>query len=61
MDGPTIKKMSTQKEHEFWLGNKSYEELKPGLIDPSGIADIYWFLHNQKKSCWTFEMDLRTN
>ena len=30
-----------------------------GSIDPAGIADTFWYLHNQPKSAWTHEMDLR--
>ena len=30
-----------------------------GIIDPDGIADAFVALVNQKKSAWTFEMDLR--
>ena len=29
------------------------------LMDPDAIADAYWFLFNQKRSCLTFEMDMR--
>ena len=30
-----------------------------GLLAPDDIADTYWFLHNQKRSAWTFELDIR--
>jgi NAD(P)-dependent dehydrogenase (short-subunit alcohol dehydrogenase family) len=30
-----------------------------GIIDPDGIADAFLALVHQKKSAWTFEMDLR--
>ena len=36
--------------------------LNPGdirIIDPDDIAESYWQLHRQKRSAWTFEMDLR--
>ena len=29
------------------------------LMDPDAIADAYWFLFNQKRSCFTFELDMR--
>jgi len=29
------------------------------IVDPDDIAEIYWQLHRQKRSAWTFEMDLR--
>jgi NAD(P)-dependent dehydrogenase (short-subunit alcohol dehydrogenase family) len=30
-----------------------------GLLEPAAIAEIYWQIHRQPKSAWTFEMDLR--
>ncbi|SOE96962.1 NAD(P)-dependent dehydrogenase, short-chain alcohol dehydrogenase family [Burkholderia sp. D7] len=30
-----------------------------GLLAPDDIADTYWFLHRQKRSAWTFELDIR--
>ncbi|MDF2119870.1 SDR family NAD(P)-dependent oxidoreductase [Roseiarcaceae bacterium H3SJ34-1] len=30
------------------------------LIDPAGIAEAYRYLHNQKRSAWTNELDVRT-
>jgi NAD(P)-dependent dehydrogenase (short-subunit alcohol dehydrogenase family) len=30
-----------------------------GLIDPRRIADMYFWLHNQPRNAWTFELDLR--
>ncbi|QBF27075.1 SDR family oxidoreductase [Pseudomonas tructae] len=30
-----------------------------GILDPQHIADSYWFLHNQPRDAWTFELDLR--
>lgn len=29
------------------------------LMDPASIADAYWYLHQQNRDAWTFEMDLR--
>lgn len=29
------------------------------LMDPASIAETYWMLHNQRKDCWTFELDVR--
>jgi hypothetical protein len=31
-----------------------------GLIELEGLADAYWFLHCQRPSAWSFELDLRT-
>jgi len=30
-----------------------------GELDPDAIADSYFHLHNQPKSAWTWEMELR--
>lgn len=31
------------------------------LIDLDGLADAFWFLHNQQRQSWTFELDVRTH
>lgn len=31
-----------------------------GLVSLDGLADAYWYLHNQHRAAWTHEMDLRT-
>lgn len=31
------------------------------LVSLEGLADAYWFLHQQKQQAWTFELDLRTS
>jgi len=30
------------------------------LIDLEGLADAYWYLHQQQPRAWTFELDLRS-
>lgn len=30
------------------------------LVDLDGLADAYWFLHQQPPRAWTFELDLRS-
>ena len=30
-----------------------------GLLDPEAIAEAYWMLHQQPRSAWTHELDLR--
>ncbi len=29
------------------------------LMNPSSIAEAYWYIHNQARDAWTFELDLR--
>jgi hypothetical protein len=32
---------------------------RPELVmDPAAIADAYWYLHSQPRSCWTHELQL---
>jgi NAD(P)-dependent dehydrogenase (short-subunit alcohol dehydrogenase family) len=36
------------------------EEAGPdGILNPDHIADAYWWLHEQPRDAWTFELDLR--
>lgn len=30
-----------------------------GILDPTHIAENYWYLHSQPRDAWTFELDLR--
>ena len=30
-----------------------------GALAPDAIADTFWTLHNQRRSAWTHEIDLR--
>jgi NAD(P)-dependent dehydrogenase (short-subunit alcohol dehydrogenase family) len=32
---------------------------RDGLLDPDAIAESYWHLHEQPRSAWTHELDLR--
>ena len=32
---------------------------KDGILQPSAIADAYWFVHTQEKNAWTHDLDLR--
>lgn len=35
------------------------QRLDDGLLKPDDIAETYWALHQQPRSAWTFEIDLR--
>jgi len=45
------------------LGDKfeAYKSSKgeDGVIDPAALADTYWHLAHQPRSCWSFEVDVR--
>jgi NAD(P)-dependent dehydrogenase (short-subunit alcohol dehydrogenase family) len=41
-------------------GDAAVAALEPDrLMNPSSIAEAYWFLFNQPRDAWTFELDLR--
>ncbi|MBY9068017.1 SDR family NAD(P)-dependent oxidoreductase [Hyphomonas sp. WL0036] len=41
-------------------GEEAVANLAPDtLMEPASIADAYWYLHQQSRDAWTFEMDLR--
>ncbi|MFN4185010.1 MAG: SDR family NAD(P)-dependent oxidoreductase [Hyphomonas sp.] len=41
-------------------GKDAVANLAPDtLMDPASIAEAYWYLHQQKRDAWTYEMDLR--
>ena len=45
------------------LGDKfeAYKAMKgeDGVLDPAHIAETYWHLAHQHRSCWSFEVDVR--
>ncbi|MEM1194476.1 MAG: SDR family NAD(P)-dependent oxidoreductase [Pseudomonadota bacterium] len=45
------------------LGDKfeAYKAMKgeDGVIDPAALAETYWHLAHQPRSCWSFEVDVR--
>ena len=38
--------------------NEEMGQERPGALDPNAIAETYWCLAKQPKSCWTFELDV---
>ena len=41
-------------------GDRAVAGIEPDqLMNPSSIADAYWYIHNQARDAWTFELDLR--
>jgi NAD(P)-dependent dehydrogenase (short-subunit alcohol dehydrogenase family) len=49
------------------LGDEHFDKLRQdfqtkrgGLVDPKAVAGLYWYLHHQPPSTWTFELDLRS-
>jgi NAD(P)-dependent dehydrogenase (short-subunit alcohol dehydrogenase family) len=42
------------------LAQSMARELGPdGILNPEHIAETYWWLHQQPRDAWTFELDLR--
>ena len=35
------------------------DDKDPTKIDPNAIADTYWHVSNQPKTCWSFETEVR--
>ena len=45
-----------------WIAQNFPERYKPeedAVVDPAQIAETYWQIHNQHRSAWTFETQLR--
>ena len=50
------------KKHIERFQNKGIEEKdipKDTLLEPSSVANAYWYLHNQSRDAWSSELDLR--
>jgi len=30
------------------------------MVMPEDVAEAYWYIHNQKRTAWTGELDLRS-
>ncbi len=55
IDGPI------ENENTRALFPESFESRPPdGIVQPDDIAEIYWHLHRQPRSAWTFEADVRS-
>lgn len=40
-------------------GGIGVDDSNPAKLDPNAIADTYWHVANQPKSCWSFETEVR--
>ena len=54
IDGPIDTEWTRQRFPEIVK-----ERPGDGLLKPDDIAETYWAIHNQKRSAWTFETDVR--
>ena len=54
IDGPIDTEWTRQRFPEMVK-----ERPSDGLVQPDDIAETYWAIHNQKRSAWTFETDVR--
>ena len=54
IDGPIDTKWTHQRFPEMVK-----ERPRDGLLNPDDISETYWAIHNQKRSAWTFETDVR--
>ena len=55
IDGP-IDTKSTRELFPQWFESRPED----GIMQPDDLAEIYWSLHAQPRSAWTFETDVRT-
>jgi NAD(P)-dependent dehydrogenase (short-subunit alcohol dehydrogenase family) len=56
IDGP-IESAATRE-----LFPEAYKTRGPeGILQPDDLAELYWQLHAQPKTAWTFELDVRTS
>ena len=58
VDNPNTRKFFGEKDPKL---AKMFEEKSEigGLVDPMDAAETYWHIHNQARTAWTHEVDLR--
>jgi NAD(P)-dependent dehydrogenase (short-subunit alcohol dehydrogenase family) len=54
IDGP-IDTATTRELFPAWFE----ERPEDGVLQPDDLAEVYWQLHQQARSAWTFEIDVR--
>jgi NAD(P)-dependent dehydrogenase (short-subunit alcohol dehydrogenase family) len=54
VDTPWVREMISKR-----TGHDAEELPEGALVDPASIAEVYWFVHQQPRDAWTFELDLR--
>ena len=62
VDGPVDGKLIGGVTRRRWQRedeNEKLEQVDSYLVQPTDLAETYWFLHNQPKSTWTHEIDVR--
>jgi len=58
VDNPNTRKYFSEKDKKF-EELFSAKALQDALIKPDSVAELYWNLHNQDRSVWTHEVDIR--
>ncbi|PMD47871.1 putative short-chain type dehydrogenase [Hyaloscypha variabilis F] len=62
IDGPVDGKLIggvTRRKWEREGEKQKLEEVERYIMQPAGLAGIYWFLYEQPRSTWTHELDVR--
>lgn len=55
IDGP-IDTPWTREQMQHLLAERDWDD---NMLVPDHIAEMYWQIHNQPRSAWTFELDMR--
>jgi len=62
IDGPVDGKLIGGVRRRQWQregAKEKLDEIDMHLMQPSDLAQIYWYLHTQPRSAWTQELDVR--